>query len=262
MELYNLQLKVVERKRENYVPNKSAESVDSKELNKFIRQSVHWKLLICNEEESQLKIKLNQIKMATNAESDQLQKLYNETDGDFKLEEIKKLFAALNADKELDIEHELIDCKIEFDEDDENDFHDTYEDPALLNAEIAKEEAHKINQINSLKQKILQLGAKKASLRLSLVNKIVNEFNKIYSNCLSVIKVKMSEEEKLNKEREIIETPIKTFIVNLFGLLFGCLLHKNCLIQQRKQDDLIQQDFFVQNRRKAYERVKEYKQVI
>ena len=173
LELYNLQLKIIERDRENYA-TKSAELVDSKELNKYIKQMVNLKLFICNEEESQLKTKLNQIKTATNAESDQLQKLYSETDGDFKLEEIKKLLTKLNVDEDMDNEHELIDCKIEFDEDDENDFHDAFEDPILLNAEIAKEETNKINQINNLKQKILQLGAKKSSLRLSLVNKIAS----------------------------------------------------------------------------------------
>lgn len=55
------------------------------------------------------------------------------------------------------------------DSDDESNFFDTFEDPeSLLEAETKVKQV-KINEINSLKKKILAIGSKKSSLRLSLV---------------------------------------------------------------------------------------------
>ena len=63
----------------------------------------------------------------------------------------------------------LNDHRFLIDDEDDDNFHDAYEDPITLMTEVAREDLERKNQIDLLKRKMLEIGSKKSALRLSMV---------------------------------------------------------------------------------------------
>jgi hypothetical protein len=174
--MYNVELNLIERKKEYLYIKKEENKTLYNDYNKSI---IKIKLKICNEEEIGLKRLLNKLNENENMQlkENQLKSLLNESTNDpnnnliseYKIEEIKEIISKidLNSLKTLDFENYEV-CDDEDDYDDSN-FFDAYDDPLTLLQEEAKEKQRKNNEINSIKKKITEIGAKKSALRISMV---------------------------------------------------------------------------------------------
>lgn len=259
MELYNLKLRLNERKRDYHNNNTLAESdLDTtnryqKEQNDCQRSIVRIKLVILNEEELIFKRKLNKLTGDGATRNDefilkesQLTQLLNASNlNELNLDEIWNIKFEEETDDDLvliNYEDEPILNEHRFiidDEDDEN-FHDTYDDPVVLLTEVAKEKMAKKAEIDSLKRKMLEIGSKKSALRLSL-NKI-NESEKLAGKEI----LKQAEAEHAENPDTDLGSKDRTFTVKSAS--------------ERKQEDAIQREMFIENRKKALQRLREYKQ--
>lgn len=239
IELYNLQLKLNERKRHFQIEHQ--QNPAQKDLSNIQRKIIRVKLLICNEEELMYKRKLNKLRSGSKQtnftlKESQLIQLLNAPDlNELNFDEIEKIsFEEEEEDEtadlvliEYDDEPILNDHRFLIDSEDESNFHDAYEDPVALLAHIAQEAIALKNEVDSLKRKLLDIGSKKSALRINM--------NKI------------SEAEKFNfdaekeNEAEKLKLQVKTII-------------------EKKRDDAIQKELFIENRKKALQRLREYKQ--
>ena len=130
----------------------------------------------------------------------------------------------------------LNDHRFIIDDEDEDNFHDTYDDPIVLLTEVAKEQLAKRAEIDALRKKILEVGSRKSALRIS-INKI-NEGERLQAEA------DKQQEETLGSGGN--EPKDKTFVVKS--------------AHERKQEDAIQKELFIENRKKALQRLREYKQ--
>lgn len=174
--MYNVELNLIERKKEYLYIKKEKNKTLYNDYNKSI---IKIKLKICNEEEIGLKRLLNKLNENENMQlkENQLKSLLNESTNDpnnnliseYKIEEIKEIISKIDLNNltTLDFENYEV-CDDEDDYDDSN-FFDAYDDPLTLLQEEAKEKQRKNNEINSIKKKITEIGAKKSALRLSMV---------------------------------------------------------------------------------------------
>lgn len=165
-----IQLKLTERALDFYTENTSK----VKELKiKKLKQKLH----IYNEEESLLKKSLNEVKGELEISfPTEVVELATQIGKEY-FEDLKEKF---NIDSsKLLVEKPQVEEKIVLSETSESDdddylgddtkFYDAYESPDKLNEEENKAKMEKVNKINAIKKKILNIGSKKSSLRLALV---------------------------------------------------------------------------------------------
>ncbi|RNA29448.1 hypothetical protein BpHYR1_004927 [Brachionus plicatilis] len=222
VQILKIQLGLMEKKVESLVDNQKNSSQTRDLKIKIIKQ----KLKIYNEEEYMLKKSLNEIKNENNnsVSSD----VYNlaKNLGQQYLDELNEKFK-IDTNIFLIEKKEELDCLVESSESDDDylsedtKFFDAYETPDKLNEEANKEKNQRVRKINEIKQKILNIGSKKSCLRLALK--------------------KLTESEHLDENPEKPAEPaVKTFAI-------------------RREEDKIQKEMCMENRNKAFLRLKEYK---
>ncbi|CAF0875033.1 unnamed protein product [Brachionus calyciflorus] len=234
IQMLNLQLKSYERNLE-YLKNDQEKGSKIKELKAKI---INKKLQIFNEEETMLKKSLNEISKDNNNNNNNEQSISSEVSllvknlGKDFINDLNEKYAIDTSqilvefdekEEETLVLSDISDSSSDDDDylSDKTKFYDAYDSPDKIYEDENKEKQEKIDKINLIKRKILNIGSKKSSLRLALK--------------------KLEEPEKLEPIEEIEPQPvIKT-------------------LAMRKEEDKIQKEMCMENRNKALQRLREFK---
>ncbi len=155
MEVIALELRQTERQKDHFITRTPQPLTlqKTKIFHELQRRYIDTKLLMLSEEENSYKKRL-----AKRIDKNELKEFELDM-----FEDEDLVLVDYEDGLEMDEEHRFVD-------DDEQDFHDAYDDPIALISEIEKEKLIAKKDIEAIRKKITEIGARKSALRLSLVS--------------------------------------------------------------------------------------------